>query len=220
MSTTLIEFPNGFEVLKNGPIDNRSTFESIAKRDALQAGQRYEGLLTYVKETGKFYYLKAGLTNADWSEFAVGNSGESPWRKLTLPSRNNWVLKTTENTNAPYKGVSDHPEGVFKVKIEILGKVYDGVSFAQYEALFFHADIDYSSGNDKDIKLVPITPLNQVLQDSYSGGALEPFYKIVDGIGGAGKVGFDLNDGASVDAEEVVLYYPSEVGELVADIQY
>ncbi|MBD0403213.1 hypothetical protein [Flammeovirga sp. EKP202] len=219
---TSIQFPESFEVLKNGPIDNRSTFLTIAGRDALQAGQRYEGMLTYVSETKQFYYLGNGLTNADWKVFNTENNGGGSWNKIKLPSKNNFVLKTTENTSNEYvdPGKPDYPKGVFKVRLEILGTEYNGVCFAQYDAIFFHGEIDYQGNLDSHITLIPVTPLEQALRDSYSGGALAPFYKLPETIGDyEGGVGFELNDGVNVDSEDAYLYYPSEVGELVAEVQ-
>ncbi|KXX71366.1 hypothetical protein [Flammeovirga sp. SJP92] len=221
-SKTSIQFPKSFNVLKEGPIDDRSSFETLVKRDALKAGQRYEGMITYVSETKKFYYLDTGLTNADWKLFnPADQASEGVWKKIQLPSRDNFVLKTTENTSPEYVEVGEpYPKGLFKVKLEILGIEYEGACYAQYDAMFMHGRLEFVDNEDHYIKLIPITPLFQAVEDAYGTGK-EPFYKLPDEIGlyEKGKVGFELNDGSSVDSEEAWLYYPAEVGELVVETQ-
>lgn len=43
---------------------------TLIDRDAIPVSRRREGMMTYVKDTDKFYYLKGGLLNSNWTEFA------------------------------------------------------------------------------------------------------------------------------------------------------
>ena len=56
-------------------LDERFVFADTAARDALASGRRYAGLLTYVEDVEKFYYLKGGITDSDWTELAGGGGG-------------------------------------------------------------------------------------------------------------------------------------------------
>jgi hypothetical protein len=46
-----------------------------AARDAITIPRRREGMMCYVQDIDKFYYLKNGITNSDWLEFTSGLSG-------------------------------------------------------------------------------------------------------------------------------------------------
>lgn len=224
-SNSHLEFPESFKILKDSPIDNRSVFATIADRDALVAARRYYGLLTFVQENGKFYYLDAGLANVDWKEFAVGSATiEGSFRKVTLPSRDSFVLKVTANTAAAYKASGyDYPVGAFPVKMIVKGGQYDGVEIAQFEAMYLHDQIDRTSGSsDNQVIMIPITPIYRATIDESGYDAYKDgFYTLKSGMGTTkGEVGFELLSGAFVSEETVELYYPAEMGELEAVIQY
>ena len=57
------------QIVVNGdfPLDSRFCFDTLANRDALVAGARYPGLLTYVAEDDTLYALQGGIANSDWS---------------------------------------------------------------------------------------------------------------------------------------------------------
>jgi len=55
------------------PLDDRLTVADVTARDAIVA--RYEGMTVYVTADQKFYSLKGGTTNLDWSE--TGGSSSS-----------------------------------------------------------------------------------------------------------------------------------------------
>jgi hypothetical protein len=58
----------GFNLNSPVPIDSRNVFQLLTDRDAMPTVQRYEGLVTYVKETQKYYYLIGGTDNTHWVE--------------------------------------------------------------------------------------------------------------------------------------------------------
>ena len=71
-----VQYPFGFEIGNNEPIDSRFVFLDLAARDALLSINRYEGLISYVISEGAHYRLKGGITNDDWEEFG-GTGGTS-----------------------------------------------------------------------------------------------------------------------------------------------
>lgn len=57
------------------PIYGKGGYREVAdvtERDAITTARRRLGMMVYVQGTDKFYYLKTGLTNSDWVEFASG----------------------------------------------------------------------------------------------------------------------------------------------------
>jgi hypothetical protein len=54
------------------PLDVREVAADITARDAIPAGQRYDGLTVYVVTDKKSYQLQGGVTNADWQPFGTG----------------------------------------------------------------------------------------------------------------------------------------------------
>lgn len=75
-----LPFPQGFEVLHDGPIDNRDTVETLEDLNNFLAAVRYEGMRVYVKEIKEVYILKGGILNSNWQKFAPtpdgGDGGE------------------------------------------------------------------------------------------------------------------------------------------------
>ena len=55
-----------------GAIERYRQVSTIAARDAIPTGKRWEGMLCYVTGENKDYQLRGGLTNSDWEEVAVG----------------------------------------------------------------------------------------------------------------------------------------------------
>ena len=54
------------------PIERHRQVATIAARDAIATGKRYEGLLCYVTSEDADYQLRAGITNGEWQQVAVG----------------------------------------------------------------------------------------------------------------------------------------------------
>lgn len=234
ISRSYLEFPQGFDILKKAPVDSRSIFTTIAERDALQAGQRYHGLFTFVQSDSKFYYLKSGLTNDDWEEVKfnvdIPSSPIPIWKKLTLPSLDKFTLVVTENTHpdyvypdpAPVLGVEPYPKGFFKVILQVKGELIGDDNFeryyeiAEYEALFFHKNSVQSDSGSRTVgsSLVPLTPLRKAFVDTRDQGKTGTMFEMVDDIGTNGKVGFKQTVGSQISSMEVSLFYPSEIGEL------
>lgn len=53
------------------------TVQTIAARDSIDSTARYEGLISYVKDSTKYYSLVGGIDNEDWQEFQQG--GGTPY---------------------------------------------------------------------------------------------------------------------------------------------
>jgi len=51
------------------------TVADIPERDAIDSGDRFEGLVVYVVSEGKNYQLVGGITNGDWVIFGSGSGG-------------------------------------------------------------------------------------------------------------------------------------------------
>lgn len=60
------------------PIETYRQVSTIAERDAIPSGKRWEGMLCYVTSEGKDYQLIGGVANSDWSYNAgVINEGDT-----------------------------------------------------------------------------------------------------------------------------------------------
>jgi hypothetical protein len=60
------------EHVKGGLHDD---IQTIILRNAILPAFRKVGMLVYVVDSSKYYYLKTGITNSDWSELTLGSSG-------------------------------------------------------------------------------------------------------------------------------------------------
>ena len=79
-----INIATNFSVRTTLPIDNRIVFANLTDRDALDLSFRYIGLFVYVVAEQKFYYLKSGITNPDWSEFSSAGATPPEIEQLTV----------------------------------------------------------------------------------------------------------------------------------------
>lgn len=61
-----IELSSNFKLFAQLPLDSRNQVADIAARDAIPAGERYEGLSTYCIADQTVYRLIGGITNAEW----------------------------------------------------------------------------------------------------------------------------------------------------------
>lgn len=55
------------------PIERYRQVSTIAERDAIPTGKRWEGMLCYVTSTSTDYQLRTGTTNGDWVEASQGD---------------------------------------------------------------------------------------------------------------------------------------------------
>ena len=55
-----------------GAIERYRKVATIAERDAIPTGKRWEGMLCYVTGETKDYQLRGGITNVEWEEVATG----------------------------------------------------------------------------------------------------------------------------------------------------
>jgi hypothetical protein len=60
------------EHVKGGLHDD---IQTIILRNAILPAFRKVGMLVYVVDSSKYYYLKTGITNSDWSELTLGSGG-------------------------------------------------------------------------------------------------------------------------------------------------
>jgi hypothetical protein len=93
-----INIASNFSVNTSLPIDSRFTFQTIAERDLLNSSFRYIGLFTYVVLEQKYYYLKSGITNSDWTEFAFGTGNVSGFDANTI-LKENFIVDNIQNND-------------------------------------------------------------------------------------------------------------------------
>jgi microcystin-dependent protein len=103
-----VQYPFGFEIGNNEPIDSRFVFLDLASRDALLSINRYEGLKVYVVTEGTFYSLIGGIENSNWT--ADGTGGTSSSNEIFAPIANDVSVPTAlipeSFTNSFYSGIS------------------------------------------------------------------------------------------------------------------
>lgn len=75
-------------------LDSRTVAATIAARNAIAAGTRYEGILVYVVADATNYQLVGGITNSDWVELSGSGGGGGSTPPITLT--NNTVNTMTE----------------------------------------------------------------------------------------------------------------------------
>lgn len=61
-----IPISSNFQLFAALPLDSRSQVADTTARDAIPAGERYEGLETYSVADQVVYRLVGGITNGDW----------------------------------------------------------------------------------------------------------------------------------------------------------
>lgn len=69
-----INVSSNFDLFAQLPLDERTVVIDLTARDAIDAGQRYEGLMVYVLSDENRYVLRGGATNADWCLDIVADS--------------------------------------------------------------------------------------------------------------------------------------------------
>ena len=57
------------------PLDAKYTAADDTARDAILAGERYQGMQVFVTATGLTWQLVGGITNSDWTAFGSGGAG-------------------------------------------------------------------------------------------------------------------------------------------------
>lgn len=67
-----IPLSSGFNLSSGIPLDLRTVVNDINERDSIPLNARYKGLLVFVTQESKYYYLKNGVTNSDWEELSFG----------------------------------------------------------------------------------------------------------------------------------------------------
>lgn len=143
-----IKLSNNFEVNVSVPIDSRYVVEDITERDALSF--RYEGLKTYVKSEGKFYYWNGVIwTEENFSTLGVLTqtevvgttiSGENVDTGITISINvigtidviiNGLITKIESDKNGPFYFSKDG--GLTATNIYIGSKFYWNSSVAGYD---------------------------------------------------------------------------------------
>lgn len=72
-----INIASNFDLFATLPLDARTVVATIVARDAIAAGQRYDGLSVYVLADNNTYQLQGGITNSDWK--LVVTAGGALW---------------------------------------------------------------------------------------------------------------------------------------------
>jgi len=103
-----VQYPFGFEIGNNEPIDSRYVFLDLAARDSLLAINRYEGLKVYVVSESAFYSLVGGIENTDWTQDGTGSTSDG--NSIFAPIENDVSvpapLLPDIFTNAFFSGIS------------------------------------------------------------------------------------------------------------------
>lgn len=83
-----ITLGSNFDVQTALPLDSRLVVADSTARDAIDALQRYEGMLVYVTADATNYQLVGGILNANWTELAGagggGGGGSITWYERAL----------------------------------------------------------------------------------------------------------------------------------------
>jgi len=103
-----VQYPFGFEIGNNEPIDSRFVFLDLAARDALLSINRYEGLKVYVVTEGAYYSLIGGIENSNWTQDGTGFTSDG--NAIFAPIENDVSVAAPlipdVFTNAFYSGIS------------------------------------------------------------------------------------------------------------------
>lgn len=119
-----IQLGSGFDLNSPIPLDSRTQVDTIALRDAIPVGNRYEGLQVYVKENKTYYSLGGGVVNANWSALPTAEA---------LAQINTALTSTVKKVN----GVAPSPDG--NVTIQVSGNI-DTTNLATKDELQTKAD--------------------------------------------------------------------------------
>lgn len=57
---------DNFQILAGLPLDDRTRKPTIAERDAIVSGRRFQGLQCFVDQTQTLYQLQGGILNSNW----------------------------------------------------------------------------------------------------------------------------------------------------------
>jgi len=67
-----INIASNFNLFAGLPLDARGVVADITARNAIAAGQRYDGMIVYVVASNDTYQLQGGITNTDWVVWGGG----------------------------------------------------------------------------------------------------------------------------------------------------
>lgn len=113
MAVTIID---PFDPQMPFPVDLRNRKLNSAQRDTIPANARYEGLMCYVQDEQKWYYLKGGTDNGDWTEFGEGEpvdeSLQTVYFNPSMPNSNQGAdgdiwFRPVDDITELYQKVSD-----------------------------------------------------------------------------------------------------------------
>jgi hypothetical protein len=82
-------------------LDDRANKKTLVERDNIESFKRVKGLQVFVEENNTWYYLKTGITNADWDVLGNGSSGgtnSDAIPKITNPIVNDIVVANVDGT--------------------------------------------------------------------------------------------------------------------------
>lgn len=180
-----VQYPFGFEIGNNEPIDARFVFLDLASRNSLLSINRYEGLKVYVVSEGAYFSLIGGIDNTDWTQDGTGGTGSSSdsifvsiENDVSVPT----ALLTEVFTNAFYSGITFEYQIVReasdlgrKVVKGTFARVYnsDGTdTFKSGDRLGDKADIGVT------IELNPVSGILEYTSTEFTGTGYQGFIKL------------------------------------------
>jgi len=72
-----IPLGSNFQLNSQLPLDARTVVATLAARDAMPSGQRYQGLTVYVTANSTNYQLQGGILNTNWVAIGGGSTSET-----------------------------------------------------------------------------------------------------------------------------------------------
>lgn len=117
-----------FDRVYGQPIEKYRQVATIAERDAIPSGKRWEGMLCYVTSESTDYQLKGGVTNTDWANAATGiNEGTQTYvGKIKIGDY--WVDKGTNTDNANLE-VGDKFDGYIESNTRYVAGIVTALPF-------------------------------------------------------------------------------------------
>lgn len=180
-----VQYPFGFEIGNNEPIDSRFVFLDLAARNNLLSINRYEGLKTYVQSEGAFFSLVGGIDNTNWVQDGSGggsSEGESIYATIDNDIATPTALISEVFTNAFYAGITFDYQIVReasdlgrKVVKGSFGRVYNAAgtdTFKSGDKIGDKVDIGFT------LELNPVSGLLEYTSTDFTGTGYQGFIKL------------------------------------------
>jgi len=86
-----INIASNFHLFAQLPLDERTVVADVTARDAIPAGERFDGMVVYVTTGSATYQLQGGITNLDWVVLVVVQLMYFQMVSLKQPEQLSWV---------------------------------------------------------------------------------------------------------------------------------